>query len=511
MSDPNLTPDQFLYGRRGPWPQPSPSHPLLEAYEVLTVPPIEAMLWQSTIGARYLQTQIGYPPVAAGYAVQEIEANDLGPDDARFAEIMLGTCYQRFLLPLDPVDETFLEKERVRRAKAGLAPIAPITAKYDFGAMDLVRPLAGMHCAPTRVYFAGLPQAGQRCALISVGDVHVAPDDRAWALARLFALQGAAYHMLFVVHPALHFPMDAVNAVTKTAVPHTHPLFQLLHPHTAYTLALDNAVLESDASVVNQNAQGTWFDPLTGDAYNLKLLFAAGYAGLDDPRYRGAYPRYDYQNPALIQMPGATHRPVFDTAYSRWQSAYFTRAFLPLCRTVAKVILTSDPQDTYVRRWGDYLKPCVHGFPTGDQLLQDAECLARTLAIYLWDVTLAHGADHASFGGAISPAEKALRLRCAPPASPQDAPPTLMAQICRGDDLLRSAMANEMFFAPSTMAPNLDQTGYAFTDPKLAAAQRKFHADLRAVADDPSLTQFMPLVANDKVTLRQTIPASIQY
>ncbi len=505
MTDPNLGPDQFLYGRKGPWPQPSPSHPLIEACEVLTIPPIETTLWEATIGTRYLQTQVAYPPQAAAYAVKQIAANYTGPDDARFAQILFKTCYQRYLLPLAAADIAFLQSQGVDPVKVG------ITFKYDFGAMDLVQPLAGMHCAPSRAYLTGQP-AALACARISVGNILVAPADKAWPLAKMFVLQGAAYQMLFVVHPALHFPMDSVNAVTKTAVPYTHPLFQLVYPHTSYTLALDNAVLESEASVVNDNEQGTWFDPLTGDAYNLKLLFAAGYSGLDDPRYRGAYPTYDYLNPALIKLPGASPQPVFDTAYSRWQTAYFTRAFLPFCLAVAKAILAADPKDSYVVRWARYLNTCVRGFPDETQIL-DADCLALTLAIYLWDVTVAHGADHASFGLDISPAEKFLRLRCAPPQAPSSAPPTRTTDIYSGDDLYRAAMANQMFFTPWTMAPNLDETFYAFTDPALAAAQLTFHANLKGVDNDPTLTRFMPLVgpeANPK-DIGGTIPASIQY
>ena len=37
---PEQRPDQFLYGRQGPWPQPSPAHPLGEAPAVIAVPPL---------------------------------------------------------------------------------------------------------------------------------------------------------------------------------------------------------------------------------------------------------------------------------------------------------------------------------------------------------------------------------------------------------------------------------------------------------------------------------------
>ncbi len=145
-------------------------------------------------------------------------------------------------------------------------------------------------------------QANERFACVSIAflktdktkDLLVRPGDKAWNLAKAYALQGAAYHGLFVVHPTLHFPMDSVNAITKTAVPMIHPLFQALLPHTAYTLPLDNAVLEGAWTVVNDKVHETWFDPLTATGYNVKQLFGVGYSG-----YKGlaAYPAFDYMAP----------------------------------------------------------------------------------------------------------------------------------------------------------------------------------------------------------------------
>lgn len=504
MSDPTLTPDQFLYGRKGPWPQPSPSHPLIEALEVLTIPPIETLLWNSTIGARYLKTQVGYPPEAAAKAVLNLGYTT--PTDDDFHKEMLATAYIRYLMPLAARDEQLLA--------SGQVPVDPAVAmwKYDFSAMALVKPLAGLYCAPTIVFIAGAPSGHLVCTAISVAGVVIRPSDSAWGLAKIYALQGAAYHMLFVVHPALHFPMDSVNAITKTAVPYTHPLFQLLYPHTSYTLALDNSVLESDQSVVNDNARGSWFDPLTGDAYNLKLLFAAGYSGVPEQSYSDAYPPYDYMKPQLLKLAGSAPSPVFDTAYSRWLTAYFERAFLPFCRAVAKVILDADPLDSYVVRWARYLHASVRGFPDERRIL-DPECLATVMAIYMWDVTVSHGADHHSFALSVPVVDKFLRIRRPPPATRNDLP-VAAGQVFNGDDMYRAEMAQAMFFMPSAIQPNLDQTFYAFTDPLLAIEQAKFHLNLLAVSNDPELKQFMPLSAAgpaDVAPYTLTIPASIQY
>lgn len=37
-TDPDLPPDQFLYQRLGPWPQPAPDYPMTRPPEVLTIP-----------------------------------------------------------------------------------------------------------------------------------------------------------------------------------------------------------------------------------------------------------------------------------------------------------------------------------------------------------------------------------------------------------------------------------------------------------------------------------------
>jgi hypothetical protein len=520
-SNPDLLPDQFLYGRKGPWPQPSPSHPLKEAAEVLNIPPLEALVWNSTIGERYLTTQLGYPGVAARAATVNLTLAI--PTDEQFNNLMLNTAYSRYMKPLADAE---------RRRYADKIPNAA-GFKYDFSAMKLVKPLEGMYCAPVVCFFA----QGRGCVAIlfrgdtDAQDVLVLPSEGpAWNVAKIYALQGAAYHMLFVVHPALHFPMDSVNAITKTAVPYTHPLFQALFPHTGYSLALDNAVLEGADSVVNNNAQGSWIDPLMANAYNLKLLFGAGYTGLRDPWYGDAYPPYDYMKP----------QKGFDSDYGRWLADYF-QPFLTLCTAVAEEILTADRQDTYVRRWARYNATYVQGFPDEKSIL-DRDCLAQAMAIYMWDVTVSHGGDHYSFGINIPAPYKFLRIRHYGPVTrnygPATAPnangPTKVGDIANGDDLYRMEMAEKMFFTPSAIFPNLSQTLYPFTNTALSEAGRTLPKALGVVSEkyepyskdnpcmplttdqarkvlesDPPSERDPSLAGVEPLTL--TIPASIQY
>ena len=63
-TDPNLPPDQFLYERLGPWPQPAPDHPMAMAAEVLHPAPAEVRDWDLTAGWNYVRALITKFPLA---------------------------------------------------------------------------------------------------------------------------------------------------------------------------------------------------------------------------------------------------------------------------------------------------------------------------------------------------------------------------------------------------------------------------------------------------------------
>lgn len=483
------------------------------AAEVLNIPPMELLLYNSTLGQRYLMTGLGYPPAAGLYAVEN--AGWIGVSDERFHELLFDTVYTRFLLPLTPEERADF-KAQVEKDKPGFDyDEASTYGKYDFSAMDLIEPLTGTHCAGVKMIYEEDAAAQTRTVRQIVfldkamDELAIYPVDPAWGLGKIYVLQGAAYHTLFVVHPSLHFPFDSVNAITKSSVPMAHPLYQLLFPHTSYSLALNHSVLESAESVVNNNAQGTRFDPLTGQAYNLKLLFGAGYTGLSEEKYGNAYPPFNYMNPQMD----------FDSDYGRWLKDYFESAFMPLSKVVASYILRSDRLIEYTKRWADYNENHVLGFPDGKAIV-DEETLAKALAIYTWDTSVSHGGDHDNFGCEVLAVEKCLRIRRAPPKN-RDDHEVKVGEIFTGDDLKRASLANEMFFKPWAIKPNLDETLYAFTEPELWAATKQFHTDLEDVAERWIDSDFMLLKVPDKVKkdhpdkvaayYARTIPQSIQY
>ena len=489
-------PEQFLYNRKGPWPQPSPSHPMICADEVLHIPPKEEDAFNSKIQDRLNKDVFEYLPEAAWYVWENEDW--AGPTDARFDEIMFDTLCTKFLKPLD---------ERAKRyCKQFSIPFDENTRKYDFSAMNLVEPLAGTYCAGVILIIDEDEKKQRKSACIIFIEtatspaVCVKPTDSAWSLAKIYALQGASYHVLFVVHPALHFPMVSVNAITKTSLPMAHPIFQLLYPHCSYQLALDYRVLEGAYSVVNNDAQGTKYDPLTANGFNLKVLFGAGYTGLPANKYGNAYPVYDYMKPQMG----------FDSDYGRWLEAYM-KPFLGFCTTVADFILRSPHLHDYVTRWARYNHTHVLGFPDEKEIFE-AGVLAQVLAIFMWDVTVAHGADHASYAEKITAVEKCLRIRRAPPKS-ADEPPVKSGEIFDKYDLGRASLCQYVFFKTWAIEPNLNDTTYAFTDKELVGAAKKFRQELTELSQRRDIHQYMPLTPSesDNVPYGDTIPQSIQY
>jgi len=493
-TQPELAADQFLYERRGPWPQPSPAYPMQNAPEILNIPPMETLLWTQAIGSRYFGTETFFPGAAAANAVMGSTLEI--PSDAEFVRMMTNSVFARSL--------RFLQ--------------ASSTWVSDFYVMDEMvgATLPGTYVGRVVCAFTGSP--GQlTCVHIEVPrgsllPLEVTPADPAWNLAKAYALQGASYVGLFVVHPSLHFPMDSVNAITKTAVPRNHPLFQLLHPHSAYALAVNNAVLETEDGVLSSNPQGTWFDPLTAPGLAIKRMFGAGYGGL--PERADLYPRYDYMNPWMDD----------EIPYGHCLRVYF-QPFLRFCAKVAAEILSAYPNDIYVERWANYLHAHLHGFPDGKEIFVPGT-LAKALAVYMWDVTVSHAADHYSFTHDVTPAKpgvngttlaawKFLRLRVPPPQNLSDgAAVKTVGDVCHPDDLYRAEMAQELFFKTATIAPNLVETTYAFTSASLLDAQETFHAELKAAAVKVAavMPNFMPLeVSPGMKDPSRTISASIQY
>jgi len=476
------TQDDYLYRRLGPWPQPSPDHPQGKAPAVVHIPKKEQRRWNRRIGGRYVRDLLLKWPVALWRTLKQGRYDAL--DDAAFAQLMLRGVYTRFLVPtLDPVDAT------------NFAPLltsaGPDTRwwKMDFTPIGGVQPLPGMYVAPSVMLVREEGDGGP----MSIAGIYLLqqqlllePSDPAYQLAKYFVMQAAAYGILFTVHPNLHFPFDSVNAITKTAVPTSHPLFCLLKPHLAYQLALNNAVLNNPGSVISEHPERVPYAPFTARASGgMMSFFTAGYQGIVG---NSAYPEYDYiERPA---KPEGTYLAFLDAYYA---------PFLTFARAVADEIGVDDP---VVAAWGRYIQRWIKGFAAGQDVSKDPKLLASVLAGFLWDVTVAHAVDHQVFGVDIGPYQHCLRLRVAPPTAKTTTfdPDDL---VTRGD-LFRAHLAEMLFFVPHNLSTLMDCT-YEFRELPLRQAADRFKEDLRQVEASLSAKGIPRYMALDEIS------ASIQY
>ncbi|MBX3251720.1 MAG: hypothetical protein KF901_31370 [Myxococcales bacterium] len=483
---------QFLYQRKGPWPQPSPTEPLGTAPEVLHLPWQEKLDWQWHIGLRYMRDVFLCSPAAAFRALRFRELPAI--DDAAMADGLTRGLYSRFLAPLDPPDvATF--------AGAYDPTDGAVYYKMDFAPIGEVKPYDGMYVSPTVTLLRRASPTAETFEVlaIAVGAARAVlrpTDGDAWQLAKYFVLQGCSYATLFTEHPNVHFPYDTINAVTKGSIPTHHVLFRLLIPHLRFSLVLDNAVLQSSSSVISESRR-TLYDPFTAAASaGLMSFFMAGYKGIPD---NSAYPAYQYPS-------SRDELPLPPTKYGAFLRAYFEpfHAF-----TTAVVATIEDDEMGYCEEWARWIQTWIETFPLLPFRHVDAaerersrEKLAFALAVMLWDLTVVHSTDHLNFATDIPVEWKCFRLRVPAPTGPGA---TLDRRaLSKKVDLFKSHLAHRMFFAPTTVTRLVD-VKYGFETNALRAARNAFFEQLRAV-DAGLAGQGIPrFMALDEMA------ASIQY
>jgi hypothetical protein len=482
------TQNDYLYRRLGPWPQPSPDHPHGKAPAVVHIPPSEQRRWNRRIGRRYVIDLLTRWPKAAWLSITRPTYDDLSNEG--FEALLTEGIYTRFLCPtLDPIDE---ERFAPLLAEAG---DDTVFFKMDFSPIADVKPLPGMYVAASVVLVRRDGDGPLKVVGIWINDLLLRPSDPAYHRAKYFVMQGAAYGILFTVHPNLHFPFDSVNAITKTAVPVRHPLFRLLEPHLDYQLALNNAVLNMPGTVIAENPKVP-YAPFTARATDgLMAFFTAGYAGIEG---NSAYPPYDY-----VERPHRT-----EGLYSAFLDAYYP-PFLAFAKKVCQHIDRGDP---IVVDWARYIRQWIPGFggvrkaercrDLDFDIFDRPDRLPEVLAGFLWDVTVAHATDHQTFGHDIGVYQHCLRLRVPPPSSPTDT--CAQGDLVWRRDLFRAHLAEMMFFIPRTLQ-SLMTVEYRFEQPELCEAARQFKEDLRAVEaslDAKGIPHYMGLYE---------FSASIQY
>lgn len=467
-------PSQYLYGAQGPWPRPSSVMPEDMPPTALLLPDREIADFRAKVVKRYLrQVRRGWPG-ALVYALRHVGLEPVA--DGELSRLLTATLYSRFLNPhLDPGDETTFA------AVLGLHRDANEIFKIDFSAMALLEPLPGIHFAPT-VTLLRRDRDGRLIVLATAfeGVVLRPGDGDAWELAKYFVLQGAAIHVIECIHPRIHFPMNAVNALAKSLLPKSHLLLQLLLPHLELQLPLDCAALYRPEAVA-RNDQRHIHTPFPDKNEAVYPLTAAGYRGLPG---NSSYPAYRFQ-----AGPDAIH-----SDYGVFLARYY-RTILDFVDAVVAKIPAPDP---HVARWADACRRYVPGFPDAGRIFRPG-VLARTVAALIANYSVNHTTDHFNYSGE-SLNKVPLRLRVPAPRSTEIAPLDRRRLVWRRD-VFRHKLAHEMFFKP-TVLTHLKDVDYRFRDPGLRQRNGEFRDALTATDRTMPVERFAPL---------DQIAASIQF
>lgn len=480
---------EFLYQRRGPWPQPSPAHPFGESPAVIHLPKEEQSAWNRYIGARYAWTLLTYW-IPAGLFASKNKGLDEIPD-AEFNHLLSFTPFSKFIRPIEDYD---LQEGQ---PFVSLIKSQPKATFYiaDFNFMESVKNYQGMYCAPTKCLLR--QQKENIYGLKEIVAIHLKQsnllldpaDGNAWELAKYFVLQGAGYRLVLSEHALLHFPYDCINAITKTALPKNNLVFKLIYPHLYLTLALNNTVLTSSHSPL-QNNQLFPYSGFIGNFDDFQGFLKDSYHGMND--------EHGNFDPSYKPFVFTDQPPQIYGEYDIFLRRYYD-TFLQFTLKATKHL--PDSQKKHVRQWADYIHQWLPQFPDGNQIFEENK-LAATLAKIMWDLSIAHAADHYSYSQ-ISIPKVPLRMRVPAPVT-KTIPAFDRKKLIRWEDTFRQCFEREMFFraANVTLLKNVD---YNFNSIKLRTLNNWFIQQLRVTAAElksEGVTTYIPL---------HEISCSIQY
>lgn len=468
---------QYLYDRKGPWPQPNPAHPFGEAPAVVHIPKKEKKTWYWNIGLRYIRNMLTYWPVALFKAWKNPSWEILSDDI--FCDQIYTSPLSKFLNSV--IDDNLLNIfEELLKEKN-------INDEYyvaDFICMKDVIPFDGMHVASSVVLF----KKNKNIDKLNVLGIYIyeteylsKPEDgQAWDLAKNYAMMGATYRILLSVHPILHFPFDAVNAITKTSLPIDNTVFKLLYPHFQFTLMLNNAVLELPTSPV-ANHQNHLYAGFCGPQDGLETLLVSGYQG-----YKGnsSFPAYKWS-----LVPGKIHSDYY----------VYLMDYYKVFRKFTDAVVLHIPQSEHkaIKKWANYIAPLLPGFPNGTKIFE-GDNLSGTLAKVMWDLSVAHATDHHAYG-TIPINRMPLRMRVPPPSSKKDT--FKIKNQAKFFDIFRYALEWKLFFTDCTVTRLID-VDYKLDTPHLQKLQSNFIEDLKLVDKNMAVKKYMDL---------NEIAISIQY
>lgn len=442
----------YLFAR-GPWPQPAPGFPDDAAPTVLHIPKEEQSDWNKHVAFRYVKQLLGETPSAFFWSLRHAGVKIVS--DRRMTEILCDGIFSKFLTPtLDPEDLA-LFTPRVPGVANGAGYY-----RTDYSVVKWITPVNGCVVAPTVVLWKERARFEYDPVAIAVNDVVFLPSDgRGWDLAKCFALQAAGIATTLYMHPMLHFPTDAVNAVVKTLLPRAHLIQQLYLPHFRLAMGVDDAVLHGGSTVLKA---GEVYAPYPGNLLEHLEIVATLWRGLARPNGNPntAYPKYRFEiGPRVVHSRyGDFLKQYYDTLY----------------RFGLDVAARIRPDDDLRGDFAEHLAFWIPGFPDPTEFAKP-EVFAGVFATIVSDVAIGHTADHYLYGQ-VDIQEVPFRLRTSLPTS-TNVPDFDPAKLTTWRDALNYQMCMKMFFTPYpvTLLADVD---YGFSDPDLRDANLRFRNDL---------------------------------
>lgn len=462
---------------RAPYPQPNPHAPDRLAPTVLHLPKEELREFVAVTLGRLRRTLRTEWMAALRFAHQTREIPPIL--DEELTRYLVGTLFCKSMT-------TELD-ERDQRNLAECGPTHGVVYKLDNSPASLIRTVEGTYSTGTICYF-GRRAEGQDLQPIGIVLLDTEADEPvllrpvdgdAWELAKHFALLSAENNGLVGTHALVHFPMNAINALTKAILPPKHKITKLLMPHLYNQLCLDYSVMFIRQSPLHNN-QDEFFTGFTWTLESAIEVTQFCYAGEEG---NPVYPGYTFSY--------EPHK--FHTDYSDFIGGYRT-----IIEDFVREVMRGVEVDEQVARWANECARHVSGFPDADEMRQ-GDVLVKTIAAVICNNSVLHSTDHYTFGQ-IPIEKKSLRIRVPPPSS-RDIAPLDRKAFMTAEDRFRMYLTHEMHITPSNET-HLGNVDYGFDEPELIALNKRFLEQLHAYDADPGVTRHAPL---------EEIACSIQY
>jgi hypothetical protein len=411
----------FLYDHDGPCPQVARDHPLGLAPEVLNIPQQEWDDWNTYVYDYYTNRGVSFARDLANFSFAGGLAGYIDISDPDFALLLGEGLYSKFLCPL-------VKYPKERQDRWGPLDGQREYFVSDYSCMRVITvPWPNEYVAPT-VVLLSRPK-GDYTTLESYGtdptktvyrvdfiDLCYMDDNKqwqwldapltrekdsktdAWWVAKYFVLQGAIHRINLIDHIKVHFPSDAINAITKTALPKRNLVFQLLMPHFWLQLPVNNSVLEGDRSLINRETWYPWSPFVAAGEEVRKLMPFAWYGS----RYYAAQdPYFDTDNPSYPGYEFQLDPPDIPSRYGLFFKDYFINVQTFVSKVVQEIpgidnkVLNTDYVE--IIDWATQIASWIPSFPDWDDISDPKngrDKLTNALSMIILNNAVIHSADH---------------------------------------------------------------------------------------------------------------------